>query len=542
MVKKPIIYGIICSMILIYSTAGWGQMDLPKIEEDQSRLSGMAKVFVKGYKFEGNTVFSDQELSALLVNFQDREITAEELQEAKNNITKFYIEKGYITSGAIVPDQEVKDGIIWLRIIEGRLGEIKVSGNSWLRGHYIISRLKSMIDSSGPLNINKLQEQLKLLKQDEHIENVNAELKPGLELGKATLTVQVIEARPYNLGFRFNNHNSPNIGPYRGEVQLGHNNLTGWGDSLTGEYGITEGVDEYSVSYSLPITRWDTMIGLNIDCSESTVISPPFDRLDIRSETSTWNAFVRQPIYKTLDTEIALGLKIQKSKSKTFLLNEPFAFTGSDDGVNQQTSLRVTQEWIYRSLTQVMAVHSSINFGIDLWDATILDREPDGKFVSWLGQFQWIRQFETLSSQLMVRLYCQLATDPLLPVEKFSIGGASTVRGYRHNQMTTDNGIVGSIEWRVPVAKVQIPGISKSLADGDIQIIPFFDFGHGWNTDMDDPIPSDIYSIGLGARWLIGSRLRAEIFWGYKLKTIDDPVEYDLQDDGIHFQISTDIF
>jgi hemolysin activation/secretion protein len=247
-------------------------------------------------------------------------------------------------------------------------------------------------------------------------------------------------------------------------------------------------------------------------------------------------------VYKSLETEIALGLKLHKSKSRTFLLDEPFAFTGSDDGVNEQTALRFSQEWVHRSLTQVMAVHSSLNFGLDMWNATILDREPDARFVSWLGQFQWIRQIDIFPSQLMFRLYCQWSDDPLLPAEKFSIGGTSTVRGYRQNLITTDNGIVSSAEWRIPVARVRIPGISRTPADGEILIIPFFDYGRGWNTDTDDPIPSDIYSIGIGTRWHIGRLLRAEIFWGYGLRSVDDPVNYDLQDDGIHFQISADIF
>ena len=172
-------------------------------------------------------------------------------------------------------------------------------------------------------------------------------------------------------------------------------------------------------------------------------------------------------------------------------------------------------------------------------DSTINDDgTPDSQFFTWLGQFQWVRRLETLDSQILFRTDLQWAEEDLLPLEKFSVGGASTVRGYRENALTRDNGLVVSLEWRIPVGKLRIPKLSKETEDGTIQIAPFFDYGRAWNADSDTPDPRDISSVGIGVRWAPSRHLNAEVYYGHALRNLPEPEDDDLQDDGIHFEIS----
>lgn len=50
----------------------------------------------------------------------------------------------------------------------------------------------------------------------------------------------------------------------------------------------------------------------------------------------------------------------------------------------------------------------------------------------------------------VARAAAQLTPDSLLPLEQFSVGGIATVRGYGQNQLVTDNGVLGSLEVRLP--------------------------------------------------------------------------------------------
>lgn len=543
--KKFISALCLIGLLLTVAIAVADEGRLPPVNTDDTQLSSVGKVFVKKFNLEGNTVFTEKDFAPILSKYEQREITAEELQEMKNDITRFYIDRGYINSGAVIPDQKIENGIVKLKIIEGRITQIKVSGNTWLRFGYVKNRVELATEDDKPLNINVLQDRLKLIKQDPLIENINANLSPGLNSGESLLDVEVSEARRYHLSTRFNNHNSPGIGAYRGEAELSYTNLTGWGDRITAQYDLTKGLDDYSVEYSLPFTRRDTTLALKVERANSTVVSNPFDQLNIESQTTTYSAAVRHPFFKSLVREISAELRLEKRESETRLLDQGFAFS---EGVpeNGQTSvsvLRFSQEWVERSLMYVVAVRSTFSLGLDMFDSTINNNDaPDSRFLTWLLQFQWLHRLGFLDSQGLFRTDFRYSSKPLLPVEKFSIGGVSTVRGYRENQLTTDNGLVSSAEWRVPVIKLKMPWLSKGQNDGEFQLCPFFDFGWGWNTDRPDPDPYKIYSIGLGARWAINKDILAEIYWGKALKSVSVSGEHDIQDDGIHFQISADIF
>jgi len=127
-------------------------------------------------------------------------------------------------------------------------------------------------------------------------------------------------------------------------------------------------------------------------------------------------------------------------------------------------------------------------------------------------------------------------TDDLLPLEKLSIGGATTVRGYRENVITRDNGLISSLELRIPLWQSTI--LSDNPEEGLIEFATFMDYGRSWNADSDTPDPKDIYSVGIGLRWTPSKKIHANLYWGYALRDVKEPDEKDLQDDGVHFDLS----
>jgi hemolysin activation/secretion protein len=529
---------------------------LPKLKEDtEQRLSSAASVYVNKFILEGNSVFSDDELDFIVSPYQEREISSEELHEVKNKISLFYYSKGYVNSGAVIPDQKVTDGHIRIKIIEGILPKISVSGNTWLKSNYISRRLEIATgDGKAPLNINTLQDRLKIIKQDPIVENINANLSPGLKLGEAELEVSVKEARPYFLNFEFSNSNSPSVGAYRGDVIFEHINMTGYGDRIRFKYGITEGLNTYASKYVFPINRCGSTFSLIADRSKSEVVIHPFDDLRITGDTTTLGFGFKHPFYKTVASEFLMGLNFEHRKSNTYIFDDQdFSFSlGVDNGESKVSVLRFSQEWIQRSLSQVIAARSTISIGMDILDATDITKDPGsitktnvdtipkGTFATWLGQFQWIKKIA--DTQLITRLDLRLSDSPLLPIEKFAIGGRGTVRGYRENLMTPDNGLVASVEWRVPVAHWNIPALTNNQKMGTVSLAPFIDFGWGGNRKSEQPNPRSISSIGLGARWLISEHLYSEIYWGYALRDVEQATEHDIQDDGIHFLITANAF
>jgi hemolysin activation/secretion protein len=169
---------------------------------------------------------------------------------------------------------------------------------------------------------------------------------------------------------------------------------------------------------------------------------------------------------------------------------------------------------------------------------------PDGQFVAWLGQVQWARRYNVgfLDAQSIVRVDAQLSNNPLLGLEQFAVGGRYTVRGYRENELVRDQGVVASLEIRVPVWK-------RSTGVPIVELAPFVDYGYsdnkGGSRFGDNSTGSDedeLVSVGIGVRWTITDWARAEMYWGQELNNIHrGDIESDPQDKGFFFQITAEL-
>ena len=499
------------------------------------------RVFVREIRITGSTVFSAEELAKIAAPYLNREVSSEDLEALRVALTLHYVNNGYVNSGVILPDQTLTDGAVTFQVIEGSLTRIELQGNRWFRSSYLQKRF--FLDAGPPLNINDLQNRLQLLLEDSRIQRLNAELKPGPMRGESILDVRIEERTPYKLWLEFNNYQSPSVGEKRGIVTLEHQNLTGNGDFLTGRYGRSEGLDPlFDIKYSLPLTAYDTALSFQYRRNVITVIEQPFQALDINSKSNVYSIALRQPVYRTLSSEIALELIGERLSLATSLLGEQFSLEpGARNGKSVVSALRLGQEWVYRTQNQVIAARSRFSFGINALGATInQDGLPDGKFFAWLGQFQWVRRLGVLDSYAIFRSDLQLSDNPLLSLEQISVGGRFSVRGYRENTMLRDRALITSVETRLPLLR-------NYRAIDYVELAQFFDFGRGWNTLQKTPEPQDLSSVGVGVRWglafawPVALRPQFEIYWGHRLRQVDRPGG-PLQDHGIHLQFILGIF
>lgn len=500
------------------------------------------RAFVREIRVTGSTLFSPKEIAQVTARYTNRELTAEDLEALRTELTLLYVNRGYINSGAILPDQTITDGVVTFRIIEGELTRIDVEGNSWFRSNYLIKRLA--LGAGPPLNLNTLQERLRLLLEDQRIRRLNAELKPGLKPGESILDVLVEERTPYKLWLQFDNYQSPAVGEKRGIITLEHQNLTGNGDIATAQYGRSEGLDPLlDFKYSLPLTAYDTALRLQYRRNTFAIVEEPFEDLDVKSKSEIYGITLRQPLYRTLNSEVALELVGEHLSHKTFLLGEPFTLTpgANRKGESFVTALRPTLDWVYRTANQVIAARSRFSFGLDALGATVnKDGQPDGRFVAWLGQFQWVQRLGILDTQIIFRSDLQLSDSGLLSLEQIPIGGRYSVRGYRENTLLRDKALLNSLEMRVPLTR------NARWADF-LEIAPFVDFGRGWNRGRPTPDPQDISSVGVGLRWAVTTswpvplRPQFEVYWGHRLRKVEKPAGT-LQDNGVHLQFIIGMF
>ena len=134
---------------------------------------------------------------------------------------------------------------------------------------------------------------------------------------------------------------------------------------------------------------------------------------------------------------------------------------------------------------------------------------------------------------MLVRSQLQLASDPLISTEQFSLGGVNTVRGYRQDALLTDNGFLAAAELRLPVLKFE-------KIDATLQFTPFIDFGTGWNNDGEETEFNTLFGTGFGLLLQTPERFSARVDWGIPL--INNKDGDSLQSEGVYLQLEYDLF
>lgn len=510
---------------------------------------GTVRVFVSDIQVIGNTVFSHAEIAEVTAPYKNRTLLTEDLERLRLALTLLYVNKGYLTSGAIIPDQDVTSGVITVQVIEGTLSRIDIEGNRWFSSSYLRDRLS--LGSRTPVTLSPLQEQLQLLQQDRRIERVNAELRPGDRRGDSVLNVRVADRNPFHASMDVSNYQTPLVGEIRGIGTLTHDNLTGHGDPLSVSYGHSTGAFPIvTASYALPFNRYGTTFSPYYRRYNFKLIEPPFGPLNINTNTEIIGMSLRHSVYKTVTDELAFSIIGEHLFTQSFLFGSiPFdSFPGFQNGAATVSALRFLQDWTHRTLDTVLAVRSRFSVGINVLGATINPNPdtPDGQFFSWLGQAQAIKQYgeNLLGMQLLGRMDLQLTNSPLFPLEQVALGGRYTVRGYREVTIIRDNSFIASVESRFPLVR---------WANGEpmVQLAPFIDVAHGWNLGENRPAPTapitnfpdTLASAGIGLRWNIlpNDRANFEIYWGQQLKHVAR-ISHTVQDHGVHMGIVINLF
>jgi len=496
-------------------------------------------IIVERFEFEGSTVFTNQELAEVVKDYVSKTITFAELQQVAQAISKYYNDKGYITTGAYIPAEQEsfnrRSAVVKIKILEGTVESIEISGNRRLNPDYVRSRIA--IAAGKPLNVKKLLQALQVLQLNPLIKNISAELAQGTNPGASVIDVKIAETKTFNLQATFDNSRVPSIGTLQRKIQLNEANLSGNGDTLSLGYGNTDGSNDYDVSYTLPINPYDGTIELSYSRTTSNVIEEPFDVLDINGRSQEYSITYRQPIFKTPGTEVALGLTASRRESDIGFLNnlvgrrEAFPSPGARDGETKLSVIRFFQEFTDRNEKQVFAARSQFNLGTGVFEATNNATAPDGEFFSWRGQAQYVRLLAP-DTILLLRTDAQLADRALVPLEQFGLGGQQTVRGYRQDLLLSDSAFFASAEVRYPI--VRLPQLG-----GILYLTPFVDFGAVSNVSASGRQaldPSTIVSTGLGLNWQ-SSQFNARLDWGIPLVDVNSS-NNTLQEDGLHFSLN----
>lgn len=519
-----------------------GDFQLPPVAPSSAPAGvGSAEtVRINRIVFLGNTVIATDELNELVASYRGRLLSEADFEELRLKITRRYIERGYVNSGALFGDSPLLGDELTVRIVEGRLKSIRLHGMGRLDDDYLAKRLARYPEAV--FNIDQLRERYQLALDDPLFKRMNARLLPGDRLGEAWLDLDVERALPYQLSVFANNYRPPSIGANALGFSGWLRNLTGYGDYLDinvqGSSQFEDG-GRTSLGWRMPLNTLGTQLSLQLEHGRSAVVEEPMRLLEIKSTLDSKDLGLSQTFIETLNHKLSFGVNRVERENRTTVADMPFSFvTGEPNGHTKISAWRFWQDYSFRSERQVLALRSTLTTARNnlqeiagLPPGATLPAEQ--RYQIWLGQAQYAYRVMDNGAQLIWRGTLQQTSDRLLSLDRMSIGGIYTVRGYRENQLLRDKGRIFNFEFDYPVIRQSGNGLNLAL-------IPFYDIGRGQN--QDEPAAS-LSSVGLATR-LRWQGVRLDFAMAKRLRHPDDVTRSGgtLQDKAMHVQLVFDFF
>jgi hemolysin activation/secretion protein len=433
----------------------------PAIRRDDTR-----RIRVTAFKIVGNTVFPESELAAVVASYVGKELGFSDLDQAVAAVSNYYRSRGYFLARAYLPAQDIRDGVVIIQLLEGRLGNIsiEVAPGLGLNPQFARESLMAGLKPGDIVSTQRLERALLSLNELAGYD-VRASFSPGEQTGVTDITLRVTDTTFVSGGLFVDNFGNRFSGELRAGGNIAFNNLTGRGDrlSLRGVRSADQGVG--IANYDTPIGTAGARVGATasyLDYSLCCAFAP----LQIEGKAKSVGVNGSYPLLLTRATKINLQLAFDHRRFD----NDSLAINVSSHRINALT-LATTGE--HRLIERD---------GLATWSAGVIGGRADlsgnatdlaadaitaqtnggyGKF-TFAGTLLWpVSQ----NAAIYIGTNGQVAGKNLDSSEKFVLGGPYGVRGYPIGEAPADSGVLGTAELRY-------------LVRGNIQLAGFFDAGY----------------------------------------------------------------
>jgi hemolysin activation/secretion protein len=500
------------------------QLDVPETPDvvAPARLApqvpaGGRTVVVSEFRFQGNSVFTDDELGALLRGYTGRPVTLLELYEAADTVAGRYVREGFTLASVNVPAQRVEDGIVYLEVVEGRIGRISVEGVTRYRNHVIQGALDPL--RTGRLyRGNELEQGLRRLNTLPGL-TTRAVLQPGEHYGTSDIVIRGTERHVQGSVFA-DNYGRRSIGEYRVGAALDFNNPLRAADQLRLLALHAEGgLLEYGyVEYSIPAGYQGQRVAFSYGHAEFEVGEGEFAGL-VTGRNRVGRIVTEVPVVHTRDRRLRFSAGVKGTRADSDLL-------GLLQRGTEITLLELGGVYIRRDPGRVVTQFSgglSTNFRkLERADLATADA---------VGKKQRLRlEIDVLNLaplfgpvSLFSRINGVYSPDPLVDTEQLSLGGPSGIRAYPAAEARGDRGYQATV------------GLQRPFRAGPVRLDTrvYTDAGVAWIVDPPPGIDKRraLYGVGIGTDFAFPGGVTVRLDAAVPLDRERDTVS-DGRDDG----------
>jgi len=408
---------------------------------------GGPTVTVQRFEISGNSVFKDEVLQAVVARFLNQPLTLAELYKAADAITDYYQAHGYSIARATLPEQKLDEGVLKIQVLEGRVGQVSFEGNTRTRTAVLQHEASAL--KTGDVYTDAAMDRAVLLVNDLPGVTAQAVLQPGSAFGTADVIYKADEAH-YSGQLSADDYGRKSTGRARLNASLTVNSLTGSGDRLDASLTHAEGnlLNFGSLDYSLPLGPDGGRLTAGYNQSEyhlATFDITSKDKvsaylLHIGGSTRNANLGWQYPLLRSHDENLYWGFGLQHEGTTTTSLGKTVA----------STSLNALQlSFFYnasgpdgssKTLDGAFATNGGKNPNGVSTSAEQARATLEGSLYEPLGGFAFVG-----------RAGGQWSADPLTDIDKYSLGGPDSVRGYESAEARGDSALFASAEFQHPV-------------------------------------------------------------------------------------------
>jgi hemolysin activation/secretion protein len=457
---------------------------------------------INEFRILGNTVLPAIKVESAVYPFLGQKKTIHTVEQARDALVAAYRDGGFGTVLVDIPEQTVDEGIVRLKVTEGRIEKVRVSGARYYSERRILKELPALKPGTVP-QLPQIQAQLGQLANETRDREITPIVKPGAEPGTVVFDLKVKDDLPLHASLEADNRYTADTTPDRVTANISYDNMFQRNESLSLQFQTapveSSQLKLWTLTYSGRTPSPDLTWSVYAVRSDSTV--PAIGTLAVigngdifggrlnqsfNAGTATIHTLTFGVDYKDFGQTVQLPGDVNSPSPIHYLMwSGQYALTHTGDRFQSTTSV-------------------SFNFAVN--GVAGNEAEFEYKRYGATASFSYLRASTNLTWKLWhgmaisTRFEGQYSEQPLVSNEQFTLGGEDTVRGYLEAEELVDAGLAGTIELRAP---------TWNLGPLQAGFFTFYDRGIGM---LQQPLPSevtghtvrsDLYSFGAGIR-LVG--------------------------------------
>src|SRR5690606_1428301 len=429
-----------------------------------------AEFELRDIAFTDSEFLSTADLAGIAGDYRGRTVRFADINAMIGRINAIYAERGIVSARAIVPPQTVEDGVLQVRLVEGRLGELHIEGARSVKPQFISRRIP--VAEGEVVDVPRLREDLTHLNRTSELVLQTA-LRAGQAPGTTDLLLSVQEPARWDGQLFADNLGTDTTGENRFGALVRWYAPLGRDDRLTLYAVGGEGAANFHTAYAVPITRGGGRLEGSFTYGDISIVDGPFVDLNITGESTSFALKYNHPVWRGNRYWLDLHGTATSAESETVLdtsaLSE-FSISRYDlgatlQGFGERLVWNLNAGYASADAEDIFGVSTPVK--LFTGSASVMYRLQD-RWAARINSGWQIADEETSPSPLM-----------------YQIGGVSTVRGYVNGVVAGANGYHLNLE------------SSYRLGNGLLPFV-FYDMG-----EIDDISPDkvSISSAGFGLSW-----------------------------------------